>query len=573
MTHVETRPTDATQRGRVLVIGLDAITWDLLRPWTEAGELPNLARLGREGTGAVLMSTIVPGSAPAWSSFKTGKAMGSHGVFQFVQPKPGSYDVQFINGSHVRGKSLWRLLSEAGKRVVVINVPMTFPAEEVNGYLIAGLDAPGSGPGFTYPPDLLHTVEPVAGKYVLEPGMWGYISQGRQDEALAKMHESIEQRFQVAQHLMRTEPWDFFMVVFTAPDRVQHFFWKYMDPTHPQHDAGAPAAWRDAILECYHHLDRVVGELRAELQPEDNVIICSDHGAGPIGDRSFYLNQWLAEKGFLAMHEAGSAGLVARARQRILSTLRKSGRRFLSRPAKEWLSRQFPDLRDWVEGRLVFSRIDWSRTQAYALEGEPLIYINLQGRQPQGVVEPEQYAAVRQRIIDELQALRDPWEGWPIAQPRPREEVFPGQALDEAPDILVGLRHEYTSRMTYTHSGGGALARLSRAELEQQERYNRSSASHRREGVLLADGPAFKRGFELRSPDIFDLAPTILHLFDLPVPEDMDGRVLSECLTEARPVRYAATEAAPPPGEEVALDEEEAALIRQRLEGLGYLGN
>ena len=567
------RQIEVSNGGRVLVIGLDAITWDLLAPWIEAGKLPNLARLRREGSRSVLLSTIVPGSAPAWSSFITGKGMGKHGVFQFVQPKPGSYDVQFINGSHVRGKSLWRLLSEAGKWVVVINVPMTFPAENVNGYLIAGMDAPGISPGFTHPPDLLRTIEPVTGKYILEPGMWGYISQGRQDEALAKMHEAIEQRFRVVQHLMRTEPWDFFMVVFTASDRVQHFFWKYMDSIHPQHDAGAPAAWRDAILECYQHLDRIVGELRVELQPGDNVIICSDHGAGPIGDRSFYLNQWLAEKGFLAMHETGGVGLAARVQQWVLSNLRKSVRRFFSRPAKERLMRCLPRLRDRVEGRLLFSRIDWTRTQAYALEGEPLIYINLKGRHPQGIVEPEQYDTVRQQIIDELQALRDPWEGWPIAQAKAREEVFRGEALDEAPDIAVFLRHEYTSRMTYTYSGGGALARLSRAEMERLERYNHPNAVHRREGVLLACGSAFKHGFELPSAEISDLAPTILHLFGLPVPEDMDGRVLSECLMDARPVRYTAAEAAPLPGEEALLDEEEAALIRQRLEGLGYLGN
>ena len=177
---------------KVLVIGMDGATFDLIDPWIKEGKLPVLERCIKQGTRSPLLSTPLSNSAQAWSSFITGKNPGKHGIYDFFETLPDSYGVRFLNASFRSGKSIWRLVSEAGKKVGIINVPITYPAEEVNGFLIPGLDSPGTEGNFAYPRGLMEEINEHSGEYIVEAGIWGYIRRGKPDIALEKLLEMTE---------------------------------------------------------------------------------------------------------------------------------------------------------------------------------------------------------------------------------------------------------------------------------------------------------------------------------------------------------------------------------------------
>ncbi|NLE77066.1 MAG: phosphodiesterase, partial [Chloroflexi bacterium] len=297
--------TNERGRPKLLVVGMDGATFDLIRPWAQAGRLPTVARLLDEGVSAPLRSVPNMNSAPAWSSFATGLNPGKHGIFYFDELIPGTYTKRYLNGSFRQGTPFWRALSEAGYRVGILNVPMTYPAEEVNGYMLAGLDTPGPGsPLFSSPRGLAADLERAVGPYIIEPGAPGLIKAGRRDKARQRILEALEKRLAYALYLAQTQPTDVLVVVFTATDAVQHFFWKDMDPQHPEHDPAQAAEFGDTIQQVYERLDGAVAELMAAM-PGATVMLMSDHGGGFNQRGAEFLNPWLAAQGLLRFRSPG----------------------------------------------------------------------------------------------------------------------------------------------------------------------------------------------------------------------------------------------------------------------------
>lgn len=570
----------STER-KILAIGLDAATFDLIDPWVKAGQLPAFGRCLTAGTRADLRSTPLSNSAQAWSSFITGKNPGKHGIYDFFEPRQDGYGVRFINASFRKGKSLWGVLGEAGKRVVVINVPITYPAEAVNGVLIAGLDAPGVDRRIAHPPEILREIRERVGPYRVEAGVWGFMRNGRPDLALEGLLETIESRAATAKYLMAREPWDFFQVVFTETDKVQHHFWKYVDPSRAASVPPEERRYGEAIFRVYQRLDEVIGELCALAPADVTVLLMSDHGAGPSSHRTLYINRWLAHEGFLTYREPG--GGRGAAATLLDGALRGSDlflKKVLPRRAKEHLLRFFPGVRDRVDSMLQLGGIDWSQTVAYSRENHPAIFINRKGREPGGIVEPgEPTLRVRQEIVDRLLELRCAESGEPIVDRVTfGEEVFHGPESWRGPDILFSFRgHAYVQRPSGPDRRDGFLKLLTPAERERAEITDRPSGIHRDLGVFVAAGPAIPASREIGCVDLLDVTPTILYLLGVPVPDDMDGRVLVElfapAFVEANPVRIAPSGPTlkGPPGAPSAFEEDEERIIRERLEGLGYI--
>lgn len=216
-------------KNKVFVLGLDGATFNLIRPWVESMELPNFARLIKQGCYGDLESVIPPLTAPAWASFITGKNPGKHGVFDFVERKPGSYDIEWVTSRSRRGRSLWKIVSSHEGNVVVINIPNNYPLEQVSGCMVAWMDAPGDKKDYTYPPELANEIKENIGDYIITILDW------KENEDLIKfrynLHRMIDKRAELTYYLMEHRPWDFFTVFFTATDIVQHCFWSYMDPS------------------------------------------------------------------------------------------------------------------------------------------------------------------------------------------------------------------------------------------------------------------------------------------------------------------------------------------------------
>lgn len=565
---------------RVLVIGLDGATFRLIKPLVEAGQLPILSRLMREGAAGVLRSTIQPSSEQAWSSFMTGTNNGKHGVFGFQRRVSDSYQFSYVNARNVAGRSLWQRLSEAERDVIAINVPMTYPPEPVRGVLIGGLLSPGEQSRFTYPDGIYAELVQHCGDYHIDVD----IERGRMDEAqlLALADDAVDmihKRTCATLHLADTRPWDFLMVVYGASDRLAHKFWKYWDPGHPLHDPDQADTLGDVLPRIYRELDTAVGELIERLEDENTTLfIISDHGFGPM-EKAVYLNRWLAQKGYLHFKADGTVSPRQRAAGMMRAGLRR-GVKWLDNPLVNQAKRQafarLPGLKGTLYSSVAFGQVDWTRTQAYALGTMGNIYLNRQGREPDGIVAGgEEAERLSTSLMAELGRLLDPDTGEPVFHAIHRgADLYHGPNADAAPDIVCVKDSRYHVVTADWQGGDEIVVALG----DKMHFVSDQSGQHELDGILIAWGRNILPGADPLDAQLVDLVPTILHTLDQPIPGELDGRVLISLFDpewlRAHPLRYVdAEDQAPPPASASASDDEseEEAIVRQRLAGLGYL--
>ncbi len=555
---------------KVLLIGLDGATWDLMRPWADAGHLPALKRLVDEGSSGVLTSTLQPVTAPAWVSFMTGVNQGKHGIYDFVRRHAGSYDLEITNASMVGCRTIFDLLSDAGRRVAAINVPFTFPPWSVNGVMVSGLFAPVVGAQTTEPASVYDTIRRLAPNYVVQPD-YDSRAQDPLSDFRKRLLASVDDRLRLAQHFMAAEPWDLFAVVFTATDQAQHAFWAAMTGADP-----SLSRFQDAILDVYRRVDAAVGELVAGVDDETLVLIMSDHGAGPL-EKLVQLNRWLSDHRWLQFQESTGEASGEALASHIIRTVMTRYRRHV--PSK-WrarvrleLGRIFEPLKGKIETQLFASVIDWPATRAYSLGTGGNIFINLKGREPAGIVEPgAEYERVRDAIADELGELRAPNSDTSIVERvYRREELYDGPYVNRAPDLVVKWRdYAYWGRGRYEIAGVPLFDDIGTWDFSDLP----LSAVHRLEGVLVAAASSVRAGRLIDGARLIDLAPTILNFMGLEVPAHMDGRLLSELFddTDLPAAVQLATDTDPErERSDYAYSDADADAIQKRLEELGYL--
>lgn len=567
----------STRQGqRIVAVGLDGATFDLITPWANEGLLPTFARLMEDGCYGELRSVIQPYTAQAWSSFITGKNQGKHRIFDFWERDFPGYGFRLLNASARRGKSLWRILSTAGKEVIVLNVPMTYPPEEVNGVMVSGRDTPGMDSQYTFPSNLKGDLEEALGSYVIVPNDWLYSRRGRPDKARAELFNEVAIRFAAGRYLMDKYPWDFSIFVVTATDGVAHFFWANHDPSHPLYDPDTAERYGNTVLEVYRKVDSELAALLQRLPDDTTVVLLSDHGNGPTPDRAVHLNPWLQQQGLLTFRAHEGAGRIRSIPSRLAVKALRSSRgllhTFLPFQTLTKVRRFLPaNLRSSTSAQILFSDIDWSRTKAFSEEIRGHIWINLKGRETQGIVEPgAEYESIRDQILAELPKLRDPESNQPlIRRVYRREEVYHGAFLQHIPDLVVEAAG--APDLFRSHEAHDAAVRiLSRAEMKKLK----TSGSHKMNGIFLIKGKGIRAGREIKGAELIDVTPTILYLMGQPIPSDLDGKVLTDVLEpsflKANPPRFASAggdEGTP----EVEYSDEEAERIREQLEGLGYL--
>lgn len=564
-------------RKRALLIGLDAATFDVMTPMLKAGKLPNLGRLMEAGASGTLLSTIPDLSPVAWSSFATGKNAGKHGIFGFVVSRPGSYEVRLANGALRRAEGFWRILSRRGKRVGVVNMPFSYPPEEVNGYFVSGMDAPGDFSDYTYPGELKTEIKQLLGDYTIDYSFVGSKQGHNQEEILRNLAEAEEKRLRLSLYLMRKFDWDLFFLTFVALDRVQHFFWHLMEPNHPRYHEEGGERFRNAIPEMYAKMDGLVGELLEEIGDETYVVVMSDHGAGPFDDSVPYLNlnDLFIERGYLTLKSGGARGGIASFLRGSRSFLRK----YLSSKMKSRLKAILPGAREWTQSFTYFSGINWEKTRVYATYDELMsrgVRLNLKGREPQGIVNPgEEYENFREELIELLNGLKHPLTDMPIVdRVYRREELYRGEYLQEAPDLFVFWnQHAYFCGDSLTDKGRYRQVAKEGGKFKLTDLQR--SGDHRRNGILIVKGPDVKAGFQFATADIIDVVPTLFYLLGEPVPDDMDGKVLTNIVAgdhlRGHPVSFSSErEAKRGPTEQVYSDKE-AELVEERLRNLGYI--
>jgi predicted AlkP superfamily phosphohydrolase/phosphomutase len=455
---------------RVVVIGLDCAPPELLFDrWLD--ELPTIRSLTERATFGVLRSCDPPITVPAWSVMTSSQDPGTLGVYGFRNRRDRSYDaLSFADSRAIRVPRVWDLLSLRRRPVIALGVPQTYPVSRVHGVMVSCFLTPDTTISqYTYPPELKAEIEGLVGRYLVD------VEEFRtedKDRLLEEIEEMTAKRFRVAEHLLQTKPWDLFFMVEMGTDRIHHGFWRFFDREHRLYEPGNP--YELAILDYYRRLDQKLGSLLDVAGEDVSVLVVSDHGAKRM-DGGICVNEWLRQEGYLVLKEE---------------------------PREP--TRFSPDL------------VDWERTAAWGEGGYYCrLFLNVAGREPQGLVRAEDYERVREELRDRLEALGDD-RGTPIGTVAHKPEELYSTRNGIVPDLLV-----YFGDLNWRSIGQVGTGAVHVFENDTGP----DDANHASEGLYLvaADGIARGRGPER---DIRDIAPTILALLGEAVPGDMQGTSL-----------------------------------------------
>ena len=558
-----------TGKGRkVFIVSLDGATFDVLWPLASQGYLPTLEKMMACGVAADLESVIPPVTAPAWTSFMTGQNPGKHGIFDFTRFDPEDRATKLNNADHIRSKTLWQILSEKGKRVIVVNLPYTYPPTKVDGVMVSGWDVPSIEASFTYPESLrAHIFEKISDYgSTLDLSLWNLLdtkSDQQFELFLSKLVRSFQQGFELAHFLLQENEWDVCMVHFQQTDWIQHKLWSYIEEAC--NNSANKHSRIEKVRECYREFDQIAGKLLQGVESLRPItVVLSDHGFGRHRGSIFpnyFLRQW------------GYFHLVDDAQTRLQDVFRKSRFRTIrqlydsSARLKHSLfdGRQAKKFKSWGELAAANipkqkSLIDWKRTKVAAVEGSETahLFVNLAGRGSEGIVQPgAEYESLISDLVSRFRDLRHSETGAKLLTRVARgSEIYPkSQEGILLPDIVLVPQDGYG--VSFTISEGPP-------EISNE-------GSHRHNGVLLMQGEGLKMPAENFCPNLIDIAPTVLHLLGLPVPADMDGRVLEEILSDQQPVEYEDVDNRKQSHTATEYTAEETKLIEQRLKGLGYV--
>jgi len=459
---------------KVLVIGLDCVTPQFLfDQWLD--QLPTIKKLVHSSIYGPLKSCIPPITVPAWACMTTSKNPGRLGIYGFRNRFDYSYDgLTIATSQQIKEDRIWDILSQVGKKVILVGIPQTYPPKPVNGYMITSFLTPDTSCQYTYPANFKEEVERLVGDYILD------VDNFRTDDKeylLKQIYHMTQKRFTVVKHLLKNKPWDFFMLVEMGPDRIHHGFWKYADPDHRKYEPSSP--YKNAILDYYKHLDQEIGEIISLTDDNTITIIVSDHGAQAM-EGGVCINEWLIQEGYLTLFEK-PPGIVS----------------------------------------LAKAKIDWSHTICWGEGGYySRIFFNVKGREPRGVVPPHNYEEVRNEISKKLETMCDE-KGNPLGNRvfKP-EDVYP-VAYGIPPELIV-----YFGNLKWRSVGSIGYNCI----LTFENDIGPDDANHAEHGICIIHDPLSSvppSPAPTEGLDILDISPTILNLMGIKVPEEMEGKIIT----------------------------------------------
>ncbi len=541
---------------RLMVIGLDGATFSVLELLARDGRLPFLGTLMAEGAHGILRSSDPPYTGPGWSSFMTGTNPGKHSNYDLERRTMDFKGLEPVGYHTLSGTTIWDLANAKGVRTALLNMPISYPPPELKGTVVCGALTPSKTTRFTFPASLAAEIEERFGPYRLDLS-WAEYQPAERDRMLSDLEAMMDQQDEVFQWVLQREPWDFGVVVLVAPDRIQHSLWKWIGVDGAIPDEGEQLHQR--VLSLYEKIDHSVACLASLAGDDTNLLVVSDHGFNALHSR-VDMNNLLAEMGyFVARGGRGFFDIVGRPLHRL--GLKRHHLAKIARPFG--LKRGFVDsLESGNRLQGAGSITDWSRTRAFCLITNG-VFLNLQGREPYGIVPASDYESLRSELIERLQKTCDPATGQRVIfRVQRREEVYSGPFLEYAPDLLIT---EFDERYHFYFF----------PKSHYQDSFNPpgiATGNHAYDGILLARGPDIRAG-EISGARLMDVMPTMCRLLDLSIPPDVDGVILDAMLTE----RILKAAPAQPDSESHAksvareLSQEEREGLEERLRGLGYL--
>jgi predicted AlkP superfamily phosphohydrolase/phosphomutase len=464
---------------KLFVIGLDCGAPELIFDrWRD--RLPNFARLADSGLYGDLASSIPCITVPAWSSMLSSKDPGTLGFYGFRNRADRSYErMSIATGADVKEKRVWDYISEAGRESVVVGVPQTYPVKPLKGCLISSFLTPNTTnpkTQWTYPLELREEVRELLGDETYDVDVPQFRTEDK-EFLLQQIYAMTDKRFKVLDHLLRVKPWDFFMFVEMGVDRIHHGFWGYMDESHPRYAPGNPH--ENAILDYTMHLDSLIGGLLDQLDEDTLVMVVSDHGAKAM-DGGICINEWLRREGYLVLWEEPRGENVV--------------------PFEK-------------------AEINWKKTKAWGAGGYyGRVFLNVQGREPQGIIPPADYEKERDELAARLAAIPAP-DGTPIDTVSYRPEDVYRTVRRIPPDLITYFGNlRWRSVGSFGHGGVYTF----------ENDIGPDDANHAPNGMFILHDPRRNyRGRRLDGLQLMDVAPTILDIMGLPVPGDMQGKCIA----------------------------------------------
>jgi predicted AlkP superfamily phosphohydrolase/phosphomutase len=504
---------------KVFLLGLDGATWRVLDKLIAEGVMPNLAALSAGGTRGVLRSTIPYSTPVAWSSVLTGVRPFKHGIFgcHSMENRDGVILIRLTDRSQIKAPLVFDIYNQIDKRVISVNMPMTYPPHPKDGTVITGMMTPSKESRFYFPEDLMSELREHNIDYKIDIGfgreqaadfvqkITAYLGNGAV-AFLDDLKHVSEEREKAVFHLLDSREWDLFMVTMVSMDRIQHYFWDLFEDEHAHPEI------RKSIYDHYRYLDAVLGRVYSRIKDEALLVVCSDHGFGKYSG-NFHLDVWLEKMGYLA--RKGNRPMAVRLAKKIAKGLR----------INKILARSLERSKKTLAKKLMFagtSDIDWSRTKAYVYSTDS-IRINLKGRDQYGIVEPgEEFENLREEIKQELLGITVADGTRLIEKVHFADDLYGSSGAKDAPDIIYEFTEKNHYATYYGPQGGSQIF---------GEPYPWKQGDHRIDGMYLIAGKGVVAGKKVTA-DIEDILPTMMFIQNLPPSEDFDGRVISEAFTK-----------------------------------------
>ncbi len=484
---------------RIIILGLDGATWKVLLPLIDRGHLTNIARIRNNGATGVLESIVPPITGPAWVSMATGKNPGKTGVYDFMARRDSHFMDNVITSQDIQKHgSYWDILNKHGYRTLIFNHPMLYPPYKINGIMVSGIGAPEGGK-ITYPPEVRSQIDRIVENYRTSVD-WNSNKYYQNKELLiSDLKTFTDQQFKVVQHFLRTEEWDISLHVSSTSDFLQHVMWNdWINPESPYHFD---------FIEVWDHIDEKVGSLINEF--EANVLIVSDHGFGTY-QGNFLANKWLESEGFLARRQIGI-------RDRFLYGTLEKVYGFIKPVLARYPNLRYRMIRPVGQGysdrKRAVHEIDFDKTVAYCGGRANAIHGAI------SIDEPDltKREAIQNEIISRLHKTAEEC-GFTVTCMK-SNELYWGDWAPQAPELTFNINDFACNIQNNSYDGD---------VFREETPFVSKTGTHRMDGIFMAYGPDIEPGINLKSAKIFDIAPTILHMMGVPVPADMDGRVLSE---------------------------------------------